>query len=177
MARTSGQGDFGEFYDENVWRVYGYIGYRVRRRQDAEDLTQQTFERALRAWSRFDPERSDAEAWVIAIARNLVIDHQRRERPQAPLDATPEAQIGTVPGLDQDLGLDPELAAALDELGERERELVALRFGGDLTGPEIAELTGLTLANTQQVLSRALRKLRARLVEETRPVASGASGR
>ena len=58
--------------------------------------------------------------------------------------------------------MEPELAAALDELGDREREIIALRFGGDLTGPEIASLTGLSLANVQQILSRSLRKLRAR---------------
>ncbi len=52
--------------------------------------------------------------------------------------------------------------------GERERELIALRFGGELTGPEIAELTGLSLANVQQILSRSLRKIRAKLEEAGR---------
>ena len=61
------------------------------------------------------------------------------------------------------LGLDPALAGALGQLGEREREIVALRFGGDLSGPEIAVLTGLTLANVQQILSRSLRRLRSLL--------------
>jgi DNA-directed RNA polymerase specialized sigma24 family protein len=48
-------------------------------------------------------------------------------------------------------------------LSDRDRELVALRYGGDLTGPEIASLTGLSLANVQQILSRSLRRLRALL--------------
>jgi len=48
-------------------------------------------------------------------------------------------------------------------LGDRDRELIALRFGGDLTGPEIAELTGLSLANVQQILSRSLRRMRAEM--------------
>ena len=61
------------------------------------------------------------------------------------------------------LGISPELAAGLERLGRREREVIALRFGGDLTGPEIAQLTGLTLANVQQLLSRSLRRLRAEL--------------
>ena len=64
---------------------------------------------------------------------------------------------------DDGVGLPSELAAALDELGDRERELIALRFGGELTGPEIAELTGLSLANVQQILSRSLRRMRASL--------------
>ena len=62
-----------------------------------------------------------------------------------------------------DLGIDPALAEALGTLSQRDREIVALRFGGDLTGAEIADLTGLTLANVQQILSRSLRRLRAAL--------------
>ena len=53
--------------------------------------------------------------------------------------------------------------AALATLSQRDREIIALRFGGDLTGPEIAELLGLSLANVQQILSRSLRRLRAEL--------------
>jgi Sigma-70, region 4 len=59
--------------------------------------------------------------------------------------------------------VDPRLRAALESLGQRDREIVALRFGGDLAGPEIAALTGLSLANVQQILSRSLRRLRAEL--------------
>jgi RNA polymerase sigma factor (sigma-70 family) len=61
------------------------------------------------------------------------------------------------------LGLEPELARALAGLADREREILALRYGAELTGPEIAELTGLKLANVQQIVSRSLRRLRASL--------------
>jgi DNA-directed RNA polymerase specialized sigma24 family protein len=47
--------DFAELYDEHVYAVYGFVAYRVRSREEAEDLTQLTFERAVRAWSRYDP--------------------------------------------------------------------------------------------------------------------------
>jgi len=56
---------------------------------------------------------------------------------------------------------------ALASLGPREREIIALRFGGELSGPEIAEATGLTLANVQQILSRSLRGMRAVIEEQT----------
>ena len=55
-----GQADFARVYDDHVWRVYGFLAYRVRDRAVAEDLTQSTFERALRAWSRFDPRRASS---------------------------------------------------------------------------------------------------------------------
>lgn len=161
------RGGFANVYDENVWRIYGFFGYRVSSRLDAEDLTQQTFERALNAWDRFDPAKARVETWLAAIARNLLIDHYRQDRSTSERSLTDgsvsEAELGSEPATGDDLGLDPELDAALWTLDERSRELVALRYGGDLTGPEIAELTELSLANVQQILSRALRHLRAEL--------------
>jgi len=156
------QREFVAIYDEHVWRVYGFFAYRLRSRQDAEDLTQQTFERALRAWGRYDEQRAAVATWLMAIARNLLIDHLRASSSQQTLT---ESEPETVPAAaDQhSIGLDPDLERALAELNQRERELIALRFGGDLTGPEIAELTGLTLANVQQILSRALRRMRSSL--------------
>jgi RNA polymerase sigma-70 factor (ECF subfamily) len=154
--------DFADLYDRHVWHVYGFFGYRINSRHDVEDLTQLTFERALRAWKRFDPSRASSRTWLLAIARNLLIDHFRRSGPVPvdPLEDLPEL-VGSVE--DPGVGLAPELERALDALGDRDREIVALRYGGDLTGPEIAEITGLTLANVQQILSRSLRRLRAQL--------------
>ena len=158
---------FARLYDEHVWTVYGFFGYRLNSRHDAEDLTQQTFERAFKAWDGFDESRAGPATWLLAIARNLLIDHHRADRSGRlePIgagglrpDLEPAVEIG-----DRTLGLDPELEAALGRLNDRERELVALRFGGDLSGPEIAGLTGLSLANVQQILSRSLRRLRTEL--------------
>jgi RNA polymerase sigma-70 factor (ECF subfamily) len=139
----------------------------VGNRQAAEDLTQATFERALRAWSRFDPGRGSDRTWLFAIARNALIDYQRRSRVERfePLEQTPEA---TTPGPEERIGGSSELVEALGQLPERDREVIALRYGGDLTGREVAALLGLTLANVQQVLSRSLRKLRDLLGEDYR---------
>lgn len=157
---------FARLYDEHVWAVYGFFGYRLGSREDAEDLTQLTFERALKAWGRFDPDRAGVGTWLLAIARNLLIDYHRADRSNRiePLGdgLAPEYEpTGGMP--DSVLGLDPDLEAAIDRLDDRERELLALRFGGDLGGPEIAGLTGLSLANVQQILSRTLRRLRHEL--------------
>ena len=158
---------FAGFYEEHVWHVYGFFGYRLGTREDAEDLTQITFERALKAWDRFDERRASGSTWLMAIARNLLVDHYRRggsERAE-PIESEAAGESGGAIESPQEktLGISPELEGALSRLGQREHELVALRFGGDLTGPEIAELTGLSLANVQQILSRSLRRLRAEL--------------
>jgi RNA polymerase sigma factor (sigma-70 family) len=156
-----GSAAFARVYKEHVWRVYGFFAYRVESREVAEDLTQATFERALRAWSRFDPRRAPEATWLIAIARNLLIDHHRRDRSGRlePLDEH-ERALPAVTGPEDRFATSPELIEALATLAERDREVIALRFGGDLSGPEIAALLHMTLANVQQVLSRSLRKLR-----------------
>jgi RNA polymerase sigma-70 factor (ECF subfamily) len=156
--------EFAAVYDDEIWSVYGFFAYRLPGAADAEDLTQRTFERALRAWRRFDPERAPVRVWLLTIARNLLIDHYRADvwgRQQA-IEEVAEGELGSELA-QPDLGIEPELAEALAELVPRDREVLALRFGGDLTGPEIATITGLTLANVQQILSRSLRRLRARL--------------
>lgn len=156
--------DFTAVYDEHVWHVYGFLAYRLRSRSDAEDLTQMTFERALRSWERYDEHRASARTWLLVIARNLLVDHLRADalRRHEPLEDLVGDRLAA-PADRHDLGLAPELERALGALGERDREIVALRYGGDLSGPEIAALTGLTLANVQQILSRSLRRMRARI--------------
>jgi RNA polymerase sigma-70 factor (ECF subfamily) len=155
--------DFEQAYDDNLSRVFAFFAYRLTSRHDAEDLTQQTFERALKAWERFDPRRAAVSTWLIAIARNLLIDHHRAQPaagPSQPLDSVDPGALPKAEGDYAGLGLEPELANALATLAERDREILALRFGADLTGPEIAEMTGLSLANVQQIISRSLRRLR-----------------
>jgi RNA polymerase sigma-70 factor (ECF subfamily) len=164
--------DFARVYEQHVWRVYGFLAYRVRDRMTAEDLTQGTFERALRAWSRFDPRRASESTWLLSIARNLTIDHHRRQR-WARHELIDERVLPAVPGPEEQFAGSPELVEALAELSARDREVIALRFGGDLNNPEIAELLDLSLANVQQIVSRSLRKLRE-LLEAQTPSATNA---
>jgi RNA polymerase sigma-70 factor (ECF subfamily) len=171
--------DYLHAYDEHVWDVYGYFAYRGLRPADAEDLTQVTFERALRAWDRFDPARASVKTWLLAIARNTYIDFRRRDRSfqQSSISAgeVAESELPSHTGPEERLGLSAELSTAIRHLSRREREVIALRFGADMRGPEIAEFLDITLANAQQLLSRGLRKMRREL--ERRPPANVSSGR
>jgi len=161
MSRENG--NFTRVYEDNVWAVYGFLAYRLRDQAAVEDLTQGTFERALRAWSRFDPRRGSERTWLLAIARNLLIDHRRRDHSSSA--EINEGMLPSIAGPEARLTASHEIVEVLSRLGDRDREVIALRFGGDLTGPEIAALLGLTLANVQQILSRSLRKLRSMLDE------------
>jgi RNA polymerase sigma-70 factor (ECF subfamily) len=162
------QSDFARVYSEHVWPIYGFLAYRVGDQQAAEDLTQVTFERALRAWSRFDPRRASERTWLLAIARNLLIDHHRRHRNRRTEPLEEHLEPG-VPGPEESIAGGPEIEQALAELGDRDREVLALRFGADLNGPEIAEMLGISLANVQQITSRSLRKLRGLLEGQADP--------
>lgn len=150
-----------------MWRVYAALAYQVRDQHLAEDLTQATFERALRAWSRFDPRRGSEQAWLLRIAHNLVIDHIRRS-PAASVELD-ERLEPRAPDSDARFSGSPELIEMLGRLSERDQEVIALRFGGDLSTAEIGGMLELTAANVQQIISRSLRKLRTWLQND--PVA------
>jgi len=152
---------FSEAYGAHRDAVFRFHAYRVPTRELAEDLTQATFEKALRAWPRYDPRKAGVLTWLLAIARNTLIDHARADRGEVPLLDEQAARLTTD---DQPvIGPTSELARALAGLGDREREILGLRFGADLTGQEIADVTGLSLSNVQQILSRTLRRLRQEL--------------
>jgi RNA polymerase sigma factor (sigma-70 family) len=170
----SEQLNFARVYDEHVWRVYGFLAYRLGDRDTAEDLTQATFERALRAWSRSIGAGPRESTWLLAIARNLLIDHYRRDK-STRTEPIEDYMAPAMPGPEERLTTSPELVSALARLSDRDREVLALRFGGDMTGPEIAHLLNLTLANVQQILSRSLRKLRGLLDESGYETTSAAT--
>ena len=151
-------------YRENVDATFGFLAYSVDR-STAEDLTAATFERVVRSWKRFDPRRGSERTWVLAIARNLLTDHFRahRHRDAVSTDEHPALLDRLVEDLHPLEGrlTAEELARWLAPLGEREREILALRYAADLTTAEIARLLGLTDANVQQINSRSLRRLRS----------------
>jgi len=110
--------NFATIYDEQVRNVYGFFAYRINSRTEAEDLTQVTFERALKAWPRYDPRRAAPGTWLLAIARNILTDHYRADRSGShrSLDDTAsgaEAKLPSVDDVHRSDGLAPELTDAL----------------------------------------------------------------
>jgi RNA polymerase sigma factor (sigma-70 family) len=158
--------DFIDAYERDVERVYRYLAFRTGSRSDAEDLTQATFERAFRAWDRFDPRKASSTTWLLAIARNAFLDHHRRHRSEAQAVAALKEEAPGYASGPEELGMEWRLAASIRSLSERERSVLALRFGGELAAAEIGRLLNLSTDNVHQITSRALRKLRARLEGE-----------
>jgi RNA polymerase sigma factor (sigma-70 family) len=148
---------------ELIRRIYSYVAYRVGDGPDAEDVTSEVFERALRYRNSYDASRGEPLAWLIGIARRCVDDAAAR----------PRAEAGEQPEVNSGEDLEGEalqritVAAAVDGLDERSRELIALRYGADLSARQIGEILGLKTNAVEVALHRTLARLRPEL-ESTR---------
>jgi RNA polymerase sigma-70 factor, ECF subfamily len=156
--------DFERLYEREAGALYGFLAYRTGNAQLAEDLLADTFERALRARRGFDRRRGTERNWLYAIALNLLRDHARRAATEGrAIDrVTPGAPVAA-DSAEEAVGRRDELQRAMAGLAEEEREAIALRFGAELSLPEMAGVLGLPLTTVEGRVYRALRKLRERL--------------
>jgi RNA polymerase sigma-70 factor (ECF subfamily) len=157
--------------EELIRRVYAYVAYRIGEGPDAEDVTSEAFARALRYRDSFDQRRGDPTAWLIGIARRCIAAHFG-DRVEVASELVEGASTGD---LADDAIERIELRRVLASLDDRDRELVALRYGADLSARQIAELLELRVNTVEVALHRALRRLRAGLagdvpVEPVSPV-------
>jgi RNA polymerase sigma factor (sigma-70 family) len=139
-----------------IRRVYAYVAYRIGDGPDAEDLTSETFERALRYRKSYDPRKGEPVAWLLGIAKRCV--DGRGPRMELASEAPEEA---TRDDIEEDTVRRLTVAHAVGGLDERDRELIALRYGADLTARQIAELLGARTNAIEVALHRAMGRLRA----------------
>jgi RNA polymerase sigma-70 factor (ECF subfamily) len=158
-----------------IRRVYAYVAYRVGAGPDAEDLTSETFERALRYRSSYDPNKGEPVAWLIGIARRCI-----EGRPPTLEVSSERMEASDHRDLEEETIRRLALSGAVGQLEERDRELIALRYGADLTARQIAELQGAKTNAVEVALHRALGRLRAQMEGEndsTSPVRKTQAGR
>ena len=150
---------FERLYEEHASALFGFLMYRTGDRSLSEDLLADTFERVLRARRRFDPRQGSEKTWIYSIALNALRDHARRrgaeERALSRVGPPEEARAAT-----ERVEERVTVAEALHALSDDEREALSLRYGADLTVPEIARLTGEPLTTVEGRVYRGLRKLR-----------------
>ena len=141
-----------------IRRVYAYVAYRIGDGPDAEDITSETFERALRYKSSYDRSKGEPAAWLIGIARRCLAD-------AAPPRLAPEAvgESAAPDNVEEESVRRIDLRSALAKLSQRDRELLALRYGADLTASQIGELLDLTTNAVEVALHRARERLAAAL--------------
>ena len=156
------EADWDALYADQLPRVYNYFRYRVGDGAVAEDLTSLTFEKAWAARNRYRRDLATFSTWLLSIARNVAIDHYRRRRNHAPLEAAERVAGGVDPQQEAEQREALErLWRLLGQLPDRDRELVSLKYGAELTNRAIAKQMKLTETNVGTLLHRAVQKLRA----------------
>lgn len=149
-------------------RIYAYLRIMLTRPHDAEDATQEVFAKMLAALPRYEPRGSPLRAWLFRIAQRTALDRLRRSgrlvaTDPAELEADPSRQA---PGADVtalEWLSDRQVLKLVERLPRRQREVIVLRYLGDLTSTEIAALVGATPAAVRQLQHRAIATLRGRL--------------
>jgi RNA polymerase sigma-70 factor (ECF subfamily) len=159
---SRGEADWDALYAQHLPRIYNYFRFRLATEADVEDLTARTFEKAWSARERYRRDLASFATWLYRIAQNLCIDHVRSRRVHASLDAAAEVTIESTPETDAELRSDlSRLAALTASLQDRERELIALKYGAGLSNREIAPLVGLSESNVGTILHRTVQALRS----------------
>jgi RNA polymerase sigma-70 factor, ECF subfamily len=151
---------FEELYRSSREDVYAYVATLLRDRSAAEEVTALAFERAYRRQQSFRRERGTERAWLFGIARNAALDELRRRKRLAPLLSEPGE-----PAPDHGEGAEQALRraavrSALEGLGGRDRELIALKFHAGLGNAEIARVLRISETHAGTMLHRAIERLR-----------------
>ncbi len=162
LARCQ-QGDtspFGALYDRYVRVIYSFIYYKTFNKETAEDLTSETFFKALSHIKTVDVKRS-FQSWLYKIAQNSVIDHFRRERRTEGIDDIWDVADGTNLEVDAHAALQiSSLREELSNLSHLQRDIVIMRVWQELPYQEIAEIVGKSEASCKMAYFRALKHLK-----------------
>lgn len=173
LARGGDTEAFGLLYDHYAPQVHRFLYYRTRSATLAEDLTSDTFFRALRSMQNFKWQGKDFGAWLMTIARNLATDHFKAGRTRLELttedmglhddarEESPESQV--MGALTNEL-----LLTALSQLPVEQRDCLVMRFLQSLTIAETAQALGRTEGAVKQLQLRAVRNLAKRMPEGIR---------
>jgi RNA polymerase sigma-70 factor (ECF subfamily) len=156
------EADWDALYAEQLPRIYNYFRFRVGDGPDAEDLTSMTFEKAWSARHRYRRDLAGFSTWLMTIARRTAIDHWRARRDLRPIEEAHGLAGGDDPGELAERRSDFErLTRLLETLPERDREMIALKYGAGLTHRAIGRQVGLSESNVGTVLHRRIEELRA----------------
>jgi RNA polymerase sigma-70 factor (ECF subfamily) len=170
LAREGDAEAFGQLYDHYSPAVYRFVFYRVSSQALAEDLTSDTFFRALRSMTQFQWQGKDFGAWLMTIARNLVVDHYKagRTRLETTVDDFSSHDESTTESPEDEViaGLTNEiLVEALQQLPEEQQTCLVMRFLNENSIAETAKVLGRTEGAIKQLQLRAVRNL-AKLMPE-----------
>jgi RNA polymerase sigma factor (sigma-70 family) len=152
---------FEALFKECAADVHGYLLSLLGDRATAEDVTALAFERLYRARARLDRGRGTPRAWLFAIARNAALDELRQRRRRGSVDLTQELEPDPRGAEEiEDVVQRAAVRDAVASLPLREREVVLLKFHGQLSNSGLARALGISESNAGTRLHRALTRLR-----------------
>lgn len=172
LVRRAQAGDaeaFGELYDHYVLMVHRYVHHRVGDRATAEDITSETFVRALRRIDSLSFQGRDVGAWLITIARNIVFDQSKSSRYRLEVSTADMRDADTATDGPEDAVLqqltNEQLVEAMKQLGNEQQECLALRFLHGHSVSETAQIMGKRDGAIKALQHRAVRRLAGLLPE------------
>ena len=167
LVRQAQQRDeqaFAQLYEEYFDKIYRYVTLRIGNETEAEDMTQQVFLNALQSISSFKWKGIPFSAWLFRIAHNQVVDYfRRKKRTTVPLDES-LASNNDNPQLVVEQRLDIEqLLLATKQLTGAQREVISLRFAGELSIAQVAKAMGKSQGAVKALQHSAIVALRKAL--------------
>lgn len=152
----------GQLYDEYAPPIYAYLYRRVQDAQLAEDLTSEVFVRMLQAIRARRLWKTSFQGWLYRIAHNLVVDHYRKQ-PATPVLELDEDLVADQKDLDSAVAerlSRQRLRSAIRLLTPEQQQVLALRFGQQLSAPEAGDVIGKSVSAVEALQHRALAALR-----------------
>ncbi|MCK5027542.1 MAG: RNA polymerase sigma factor [Candidatus Pacebacteria bacterium] len=153
---------FEELYDAYVEKIYRFLYYRTKSKETAEDLTSETFFKAMRGIARANDIKQFG-AWLYKIANNTLIDHYRTQKHHASLDDEEVMEVKDPQNIERDSEnkfVLEQVRKELKKLTDIQQQIVTMRVWDDLSYKEIAEIVGKTEGNCKVIFSRATAQLR-----------------
>ncbi|TVX89863.1 sigma-70 family RNA polymerase sigma factor [Paenibacillus agilis] len=154
---------FTIIYESYYKRVFKYICYRIHNHHAAEDICSHVFEVVVSKYNSFSPEKSNFEVWLFAIARNAVTDYFRVQKRRVSFSLDSIVNMVLQRPSPEDVVIQDDhhqaLFASLAMLSDKERHIIAMKYGAGLKNSEIADLLGVSDSNIGVVLYRSLKKL------------------
>ena len=156
--------NFGQFYDEYINKIFNFIYYKTHHKEIAEDLTSETFIKALNKLDMFNENKGSFSTWIYQIARNTVIDFYRTKKDSINIDDVWDLST------DEDILRDLDTAKKLEDIKEylktlksEQRELVILRVWEGMSYKEISEAMGKSEASCKMAFSRTIKTLKEKM--------------
>ncbi len=175
-AQQYDQQAFARLYEANFDKIYRYVTVKIGDRMEAEDIAQQVFLKALQSISAYQWQGVPFSAWLFRIAHNQVVDHLRKRKKQ-PVTLFDETLAGSGDGNPQlitEHNMEvKQLVTATGQLSKLQREVISLRFAGELSIAEVAKIMGKSQGAVKALQHSAIMALRRILAVENNEETQG----